>query len=521
MFFTYSVKASNTITLTYIYNKDNTVTVKATSDVGFKNTKPTWNLSKNKLTYTKLYNANESYYTTFTLLNGINKQIKINVTQVDKIGPSITTKYLYDEVNDTVTVSIISNEIMKNTKPTWKLSQDKLTYTKKYYSNELYYTDVQDKYGNITKVKLNINQIKGPEIKMEYIFNEQTNTVTAKIKSNKILEDTKPTWKLSKDKLTYTKTFDKNQVYTTPVQDVFGNITNVKININKVDVVGPMINVSYKYSDDKRSVLVSLNSNEVMANTKPTWTLSKDRLTYTKTFDENQIYKTTVEDIYGNITTVKISITQIRTEPLNGIDVSVYQGTIDWKKVKSSGIDFAIIRAGYRGYGTNGTLVEDSMFSKNVLGAIANKIDIGIYFYTQAITTDEAKEEAKFVLNLIKKYGIKITYPIAIDTELSNANPQYSGRADNLSKQERTKIVKAFCDTIKNAGYIPMIYANKYWLNDNLDMSKLSSYDIWLAHYTNKTDYKGNYTMWQYTSTGRVDGISGNVDKSYCYKKYN
>ena len=161
------------------------------------------------------------------------------------------------------------------------------------------------------------------------------------------------------------------------------------------------------------------------------------------------------------------------------------------------------------------------MFSKNVLGAIANKIDVGIYFYTQAITIDEAKEEARFVLNLIKKYGIKLTYPIAIDTELSNANPQYSGRADNLSKQERTKIVKAFCDTIKNAGYIPMIYANKYWLNDNLDMSKLSSYDIWLAHYTEKTDYKGNYTMWQYTSTGKVDGISGNVDKSYCYKKYN
>ena len=335
-FFTYSVKASNTITLTYIYNTDNTVTVKATSDIGFKDTKPTWNLSKNKLTYTKLYNTNESYYTTFTLLNGINKKIKINVTQIDKIGPSITTKYLYDEVNDTVTVSIISNEIMKNTKPTWKLSQDKLTYTKKYYSNELYYTDVQDKYGNITKVKLNINQIKGPQIKTEYIFNEQTNTVTAKIKSNKILEDTKPTWKLSKDKLTYTKTFDKNQVYITPVQDLYGNITNVKININKVDIVGPMINVSYKYSDDKRSVLVSLNSNEVMANTKPTWTLSKDKKTYTKTFDENQIYKTTVEDIYGNITTVKISITQIKTQPLNGIDVSVYQGTIDWKKVKSS-----------------------------------------------------------------------------------------------------------------------------------------------------------------------------------------
>ena len=86
---------------------------------------------------------------------------------------------------------------------------------------------------------------------------------------------------------------------------------------------------------------------------------------------------------------------------------------------------------------------------------------------------------------------------------------------------ERTKIIKAFCDTIKDLGYTPMIYANKYWLNEDLDMSKLSNYDVWLAHYTNQTDYKGKYTMWQYTDSGNVQGIIGNVDKNYCYKKYN
>lgn len=515
------VKANEDIILTYIYNQDNTVTVKATSDIGFKDTKPTWSLSKNKLTYIKKYNQNQSYYTNFILANGKEKKIKINVTQVDDIGPNIKTQYLYDEANDVVTVKLTSNEVMADTKPTWKLSEDKLTYTKKYYKNDSYYTDVKDIFGNVTKVKLNIDKIKGPQITMEYVHNKSDNTVTAKMKSNKILQDTKPTWTLSKDKLAYTKKFDKNQVYTTPVQDTYGNTVNVKVNINLVDNIGPGISVTYNYNEDKSLVTVTLKSNEVMANTKPTWTLSKDGLTYTKIYDANQTYTTIVKDIYGNSTTVKISITQIRSAILNGIDVSVYQGTIDWSKVKKDGIDFAMIRAGYRGYGSNGTLVEDSMFSKNILGASTNGIDVGIYFYTQAITVDEAKEEARFVLNLIKKYGIKITYPIAVDTELSTAKPEGTGRADNLSKDERTKIVKAFCDTIKDAGYMPMIYANKYWLNENLDMSKLSNYDVWLAHYTNQTDYKGKYTMWQYTDSGNVKGISGNVDKNYGYKKYN
>lgn len=521
MIFSNIVKANTEITLTYIYNEDNTVTVKATSNIGFKETKPTWSLSKNKLTYIKKYNKNQSYYTDFVLANGVSKRLKINVTQIDDLGPNIKIQYLYDEAKDIVTVKLISNEVMADTKPTWSLSEDKLTYTKEYYSNQAYSTYVTDKYGNTSKVNLNITQIKGPQITIEYIHNKSDNTVTAKMKSNKILKETKPTWNLSKDKLTYTKNFDKNQVYTTPVYDIYDNLVNVKIDINLVDTIGSGISVIYNYNEDKSLVVVSLKSNEIMADTKPTWILSKDGLTYTKTFDSNQTYTTVVEDIYGNSTNVKISITEIKNAILNGIDVSLYQGTIDWSKVKKDNIDFVMVRAGYRGYGSNGTLVEDSMFSKNILGASTNGIDIGIYFYTQAITVEEAKEEAKFVLNLIKKYGIKITYPIAVDTELSTAKPEGTGRADNLSKDERTKIVKAFCDTIKDSGYIPMIYANKYWLNENLDMSKLTSYDVWLAHYTNQTDYKGSYTMWQYTDSGNVQGISGNVDKNYCYKKYN
>lgn len=430
------------VKLQYRYNStSNAVTIIATSETGFQKTKPTWSLSEDSKTYRKTYFVNESYYTPFVLKNGVTENVKINVTQVDDIGPQISIQYIYNDSDDTVTVKMTSNEVLSNTKPTWNLSEDSKIYTKKYYKNESYYTDVKDKYGNLSRVKLNIKQVKGPIISMQYVYDKKTNTVTATMKSNKKLADTKSSWNLSADKLTYTKKYDSNQTYSTPVQDT-----------------------------------------------------------------------------YGNIVSVQIKVTQIVNLVKNGIDVSVWQGNIDWTKVKKSGIDFAIIRAGYRGYGEAGTLVEDSMFSKNVLGAKSNNIDIGIYFFTQAITETEAQAEAKFVISLVKKYNINLKYPIVIDTEESTVNP--NGRADGLDISTRTKVIKAFCQTIQNNGYTPMIYASKYWLMYKLDMTKLSNYDVWLAHYTSKTDYKGSYTMWQYTSSGSVNGISGNVDKNYCYKQY-
>lgn len=210
---------------------------------------------------------------------------------------------------------------------------------------------------------------------------------------------------------------------------------------------------------------------------------------------------------------------------LEGIDVSHHQGTIDWKKVKNDNIDFAIIRAGFRGYGASGSLNKDTKFDYNIKNALANNIDVGIYFFSQAVTVEEAIEEANYTLELIRGYNI--TYPVIIDVEY--ANEQHTGRADGVSKEMRTNIVIAFCEKIKEAGYIPMFYTDKWFLANNLDVSRLQNYEYWLAHYTGATrdnpllkpsDYKGNYSMWQYTAKGQVNGINTNVDLNIGYKKY-
>lgn len=200
----------------------------------------------------------------------------------------------------------------------------------------------------------------------------------------------------------------------------------------------------------------------------------------------------------------------------SGIDVSKHQGNIDWKKVKNAGINFAMIRGGYRGY-TEGYINEDIKFKDNVKNAYENGIKVGIYFYSSAVNEIEAREEAEFILNLINKYNIKsyITYPIAIDIEDFEDTRNYS-----LSIQQRTNIVKTFCEVIKNNGLKPMVYSYTYFLETKLDMDKLTNYDTWIADYYGNTWYKRKYTIWQYSDKGNIDGIEGDVDLNYSYCNY-
>ena len=206
---------------------------------------------------------------------------------------------------------------------------------------------------------------------------------------------------------------------------------------------------------------------------------------------------------------------------LKGIDVSEFNGLINWEYVKRSGIDFAMIRIGYRGYGAAGNFMEDAAFRRNIEGAKRAGLKVGIYFFTQAVNKEEAVEEANWVLNILNQsgYADKIDYPIAIDTEWSTA-PNNSGRADNLDVATRTLVCKTFCEVIQQNGYTPMIYASRNWFYDNLNMDELNQFDIWVAQYNSYTDYTGHYEMWQHTSEGTVSGISGHVDLNIGYKRY-
>ena len=194
-----------------------------------------------------------------------------------------------------------------------------------------------------------------------------------------------------------------------------------------------------------------------------------------------------------------------------GIDVSKYNGAIDWNKVKSAGVDFAIIRCGYRGSST-GAIVVDPYFNTNIEKATAAGLPVGIYFFTQAVNTVEAVEEASAVAEMIKNYDI--TYPVFIDTEGAGGH----GRADNLGKNDRSYVVQTFCETIRNSGYTAGVYASKNWYNNRLDITKLSADNVtWLAEYNDKPTYGGTYQIWQYSSAGSIDGIEGKVDMNISY----
>lgn len=198
-----------------------------------------------------------------------------------------------------------------------------------------------------------------------------------------------------------------------------------------------------------------------------------------------------------------------------GIDVSYYQGNIDWKKVKNSGVEFVIIRVGYRGYGSAGTLVEDPRFKTYLDGATKAGLKVGVYFYTQAITTAEAQAEAKFVLDRIKGYSLQM--PVYYDIESVDYD---TGRLDSagLSKAQKTALCTAFCDTIIKSGYSAGVYANYTWLNYYIDGAGLGKkYPIWLAHYTSNTNYDQRMDMWQYSGSGTVSGISAYTDVNVWY----
>lgn len=196
-----------------------------------------------------------------------------------------------------------------------------------------------------------------------------------------------------------------------------------------------------------------------------------------------------------------------------GVDVSKYQKNIDWNQIKKAGVSFVIVRIGYRGYGASGTLVLDPMFEEHFTNVKNAGLKVGVYFFSQATTEEEAKEEAfacAYVLN-----GRKLDYPIFFDTEASGASGG-SGRADGLGVADRTKCAVAFCEEVKANGYKPGVYASTLWYRNRVDLSSLTKYTIWNAHY-GVASSPIDCALWQGTCTARLPGYKGDLDVNISY----
>lgn len=197
---------------------------------------------------------------------------------------------------------------------------------------------------------------------------------------------------------------------------------------------------------------------------------------------------------------------------LVGIDVSSYNGDIDWAKVKNSGVDFAMIRIGGRGYGESGVLYSDDRAIQHLNEAKAQSIKVGVYFFSQAVNETEAIEEADYVKALLG--DIELDFPIGFDWEIIEND---TARTDNVTAEELTDCARAFCDRVRELGYTPIIYSESNELYFKYDLQKLSDVDIWYCEYADTPSFYYEFSMWQYSCTGQVDGIDGDVDLNLCF----
>lgn len=228
-------------------------------------------------------------------------------------------------------------------------------------------------------------------------------------------------------------------------------------------------------------------------------------------FDKNGVPVTGEQVIQGARYNFDSTGALVKGSGTMGIDVSKWNGNINWTAVKNSGVSFVIIRCGYRG-SSSGAMIEDPKFRANIQGAQNAGLKVGIYFFSQAVSDVEAVEEASMTAQLIK--GYRISYPVFLDVEDSG------GRGDRIDAGTRTAVINAFCQTIKNSGYTPGVYANKSWLQSKMNVGQLNGCKIWLAQYSASPTYNGHYDMWQYSSKGTIGGISGKTDMNLSYLGY-
>lgn len=291
----------------------------------------------------------------------------------------------------------------------------------------------------------------------------------------------------------------------TETQDIPVVLSGYTYNVHVIGGAEPVVDEkgNQLYIDEAKTVPVTVGT----YNPNTTYYVSETKTVYTgwQTIDGKRYYfdadgnPVTGKQIIGGVQYTFDSTGEVLTRSA-GIDVSKWQGNIDWSQVKSA-VSFAIVRAGFRG--SSGGIAEDPKAGANIQGAKANGIKVGIYFYSKAMNEAQAVEEASLAVDIARKYG-GVTLPIYIDME---DNCQLG-----LSTAERNAIVMAFCNTVRSAGYTPGVYANKNWFTNYLTPSAYGNVSIWLAQYNTQVTYSGRYDIWQYSSKGSIPGISGNVD---------
>ena len=201
-------------------------------------------------------------------------------------------------------------------------------------------------------------------------------------------------------------------------------------------------------------------------------------------------------------------------EGVPGVDVSSYQEDIDWHAVKEAGIEFAIVRVGYRGY-KSGELDLDNCFVEHLEGALEAGLEVGVYFFSQALTPEEAAEEAQFVVEQIKDYPI--TYPVVYDWE--EVDVSTGARTDEMNMLMLTSCAQAFCETVEAAGYRSCVYFNQTYGYQQFNLLSLKEYDFWLAEYDFHPSFAYHFELWQYTNEGTVPGIEGYVDLNIAFRE--
>lgn len=199
-----------------------------------------------------------------------------------------------------------------------------------------------------------------------------------------------------------------------------------------------------------------------------------------------------------------------------GVDISKHTGKIYFPSLKAAGVDYVMIRLGSRGYST-GQITLDENFKENIEGAIEAQLDVGIYFYSQAISQDEAIQEVNFVVQNLEPYKAKVKYPIAFNMGFVSND---KSRIEGLSREDKTTVTVSFLEGVKAAGYVPMVYGDKEWLLKEVDLTKLQDFDVWLSQEEEIPDYPYLYSMWQYDTDGVLNGIDGGADLNICFVGY-